>query len=102
MTEEQKAPEKPARIIKNVDNKPCGCRITEYSDGVKMIAPCIPCGLNAAAESLHAAAQQFAQGIAQAAQALAAVATTIKLAQHAPVLDAAARAAAGGGPRLVQ
>lgn len=40
------------RIIKNVDAKPCGCRITEYSDGAKMIAPCVPCGLNAAATSL--------------------------------------------------
>jgi hypothetical protein len=93
MTEEtKKGDAKPARIIKNVDAKPCGCRITEYSDGAKMIAPCVPCGLNAAAESLHHAAQAF-QGLAQAAQALAAVATTIRAQQQAPLLDHAARSA---------
>lgn len=101
MTEEQKPPEKPARVIKNVDHKPCGCRITEYSDGVKMIAPCVPCGLNAAAEALHAAGQNFAASLSNAAQALAAVATTIKVSQLPPsaALEDAVRKAAA--PRLV-
>jgi uncharacterized protein YoaH (UPF0181 family) len=93
MTEEPKKADKPARIIKNVDAKPCGCRITEYSDGAKMIAPCVPCGLNAVAESLHAAAQQFAMGMSQAAQALAAVATTIRAAHTDAALAHAARSA---------
>lgn len=87
----------PARIIKNVDAKPCGCRITEYSDGVKMIAPCVPCGLNAAAEAMHAAAQQFAGAMATAAQALAATATTIRQAHNQAAVEAAV--ARGVGPR---
>lgn len=83
--------EEPKRLIKNIDAKPCGCRITEYSDNSKVIAPCVPCGLNAVAESIHIACQNFYSGMRQASQALAAVATTIRSAHNSAALEAAVK-----------
>ena len=93
MTEEQKQPEpakKPARIIKSTDRKPCGCVVTEYSDGAKQLGPCVPCGLFAAAQSMG----QAASVLGNAADALAAVATTIRNQQAASIINEAARSAA--------
>lgn len=94
MSNDEPTPPQAPRIIKSVNASPCGCRVTEYSDGAKLIAPCVPCGLNAAAESIHAACQQFAANMSNAAQALAAVATTIRNQQSAAIVNEAARNAA--------
>lgn len=66
---EKKAKEarKGARIVKSVDERPCGCVITTFSDDAQQYAPCVACGLYAVAEHL-----------AQAGQALASVATRIQ------------------------
>lgn len=84
MTEEQKPS---TRIIKSTDRKPCGCVVTEYSDGAKQLGPCIPCGLFAAAQSIGQAASLFSN----AADALAAVATTIRNQQSVAIVEEAAR-----------
>jgi hypothetical protein len=63
MTEEKK----PSTTVLNVEKHPCGCKVTEYSDKRKEIAPCVPCGLFSTAQALRTASE-----------ALAAVATTIK------------------------
>jgi hypothetical protein len=86
-------PKPPSQLVKSIDRKPCGCSITEYSDGRKLIAPCVPCGLNASAQSLRNAAEAMAQG----ADALSAVALTIRTAHHAAdagAIEAAVRKSA--------
>lgn len=89
MTEEApKTP--PARIIKNTQRKPCGCVITEFSDGQGQLAPCVPCGLRASAHHLGAAAQ----AMMQAGQAMAATAESIVREQQQAVLEQAAQAGA--------
>lgn len=77
------------KIIKSVGDKPCGCRITEYSDGSKLYAPCVPCGLFAVADNLN----QSAVSQQQAAQALASVATRMQQMQTAAHADMVSRAA---------
>jgi hypothetical protein len=78
------------RIVKNQGAKPCGCQMTEYSDGSKVIAPCPPCGLFAAGEALG-----------QASQALMAAASTLRASQQAAMVDNAIKSAATG-PRIVR
>jgi hypothetical protein len=73
-----------SQIVKNIDRKPCGCAITEYGDGRKLISPCVPCGLNASAQSMREAAS----ALAQSADALSAVALTIRSAHQAADADA--------------
>lgn len=70
------------RVIKHQDRQPCGCVITEYADGSKMIAPCVPCGLAHTSRFLA----QAAAAIGQAAQALDATATTIRAQQSVATL----------------
>lgn len=66
------------QIIKSVDDRPCGCRITVYASGSEMLAPCVPCGLFAVANNLN-----------QASQALAAVATRFQQMQNAAQMQQA-------------
>jgi len=77
------------RVVKNTGHKPCGCRMTEYADGTKEIAPCPPCGLFAAGEALG-----------QASQALMAAASTLRAGQDAAMVNTAAKNAAKG-PKIV-
>lgn len=95
MSEEQ--PKKPSQIVVGREEKPCGCVVTEYSDKVKQLAPCVPCGLAAAAQSIH----QCAQALANAADAMLAVATTVRREQGAFEVARAAQKVAQG-PRIVQ
>lgn len=89
MTEEApKTP--PTRIIKNTQRKPCGCVITEFSDGQGQLAPCVPCGLQAMSHHLV----QAAQAMMQAGHALAATAESIRRAEAQAVLESAAQAGA--------
>lgn len=69
----QEAPKEPSRIVVNQTEQPCGCVLTEYTDG-KVLAPCVPCGLNAAA----GAAAQMANNMMQLANTLGAVAATFR------------------------
>ena len=73
MTEEQ------SKIVTNVENRPCGCRVTTYSDDSQQLQPCPPCGLMTVANHQHAAAMQMEQ----AAQALAATANSLRQMQSA-------------------
>lgn len=60
--------------------RPCGCAITEYSDGRKLYHPCIPCGLMQAGAALVEAGNSWwhrKKHLRMAGAALAAVATTI-------------------------
>ncbi len=75
MTDEKK---EKSELVKHVDRKLCGCSITEYSDGRKEIAPCVPCGLFT-----------VSQNLAGAAEALAATATTLRKAGEQATLAAA-------------
>jgi len=77
------------RIVKNQGGKPCGCRMTEYSDGSKEIAPCPPCGLFAAGEALG-----------QASQALMAAASTLRASASAAAMGDAVKAATS--PKIVK
>ena len=67
MKEDEKEKE---RVIKNQERKPCGCVYTEFADGSKQIAPCVPCGIEAVAHHLG-----------MASQAMAAVAMALRVAQ---------------------
>lgn len=82
MSDQPKKPE--PKLVKNQGTKPCGCSMTEFSDGTRQIAPCMPCGLFASGEAMI-----------QAAQALMAVATTLKASRDAAMVDNAVRGAAG-------
>jgi hypothetical protein len=66
------------------DRKPCGCVLTEYPDGRKLFAPCIPCGLFQAGASLIEAGGWWKRrkALQRAGAALAAVATTINSAAN--------------------
>ena len=73
-------------MIKKTDRKPCGCTLTEYDNGRKLFAPCIPCGLMRAGHALARAGTWWhrRQALREAGNALAAVATTInRAADHA-------------------
>lgn len=67
--------------IRKYDRKPCGCVVTEFEDGRKQYAPCIPCGLMRAGYALAQAGScwpwQRRRALLEAGNALAAVATTI-------------------------
>jgi hypothetical protein len=69
----QESPSEAPRIVVNQTEQPCGCVLTEYNDG-KVLAPCIPCGLNAAA----GAAAQAGNQLMQLANALGAIAATAR------------------------
>ncbi len=68
------APKEPSRLVVNQSEQPCGCVMTEYSDGARVLAPCVPCGLNAAAQTMA----QAGQLMMRTADALGAVAHTKK------------------------
>lgn len=63
------------KIVKKVEERPCGCRVTIFSDDNKLYSPCVPCGMFAVADNLNNAAQAMAaiatrlQGEQQQAQA---------------------------------
>lgn len=65
--------------VPTTNYKKCGCSVTEYSDGRRLYAPCIPCGLFQAGASLIEAGGWWKRrkALQRAGAALAAVATTI-------------------------
>jgi hypothetical protein len=65
--------------VPTVNRMKCGCAITQYADGRKLFAPCIPCGLFQAGAALIEAGGWWKRrkALQRAGQALAAVATTI-------------------------
>ena len=71
---------KPSDLVTGQDKKPCGCTITTYSDKRQVVAPCVPCGLFAAAQNLAAAAD-----------AIGAVATTIRASHQASLIREVAK-----------
>jgi len=76
MTDQEQQPAE-ERKIKNVDNQPCGCVVTEYEDGGKQFAPCPPHGL-----------YRVAQCLKEAGDALGAVASTLQREQMAAMQKA--------------
>ena len=63
-----------------INYKPCGCSVTEFPEGRKLYAPCIPCGLMQAGSALVEAGNSWwrrRRALKMAGAALAAVATTI-------------------------
>jgi hypothetical protein len=51
---------KPSAVVAGIENKPCGCILTNYSDGARTLNPCPPCGLLDVAQSLSRAAEALA------------------------------------------
>lgn len=47
-------------VVAGIENKPCGCILTTYSDGTRTLNPCPPCGLLDVAQSLSRAAEALA------------------------------------------
>lgn len=83
MTSEAEKRDPNKRVVKNQEDRPCGCTVTEYSDGHKVYAPCVPCGLFAVADHLRTAGE-----------ALAAVAGRMQRIGNQNQMQAAARAVA--------
>ena len=59
---EEEAPEqKPVGeqepVITSQKRNPCGCFVTEYSNGLAQVQPCLPCGMMMVARHLRDAAQ---------------------------------------------
>lgn len=79
----------PSPVIKSESVQPCGCRVTEFGDGTKQLAPCVPCGLFAVARAASNAGAQ----LQQAADALAATATTMRNQLNMIVTENAVKAA---------
>lgn len=99
----QSAP--PPRVIESEVDDPCGCHTIIYSDGMKALDPCVPHGLEGAAEALNQAGQlamqlanvgpvlqQFAQMLTHASRAIGATAGRLQQ-QMASVQVAKAEAA---------
>jgi hypothetical protein len=74
------------KIISGEEERPCGCRITTYSDESQMFSPCVPCGTYATAKHIHDAGKSLhaektrdaGEHLAMAAEAFAAVATRMQ------------------------
>ena len=66
--------------VPTINYKKCGCSVTEFPEGRKLYAPCIPCGLMQAGAALVEAGNSWwrrGRAMKMAGSALAAVATTI-------------------------
>lgn len=105
--------EQSKRVVKDVKQNPCGCKLTEFEDGGKLYHPCPPCGIFQSAEELQDASRvlsrwwpfgrrrKAAMHVQRAAMAFAAVATTLQGEQQealrrqqlAEILTSAQRAA---------
>ena len=56
-TPEQKPVAEPEPVITSQRRNPCGCHVTEYSNGLAQVQPCLPCGMMMVAKHLRDAAQ---------------------------------------------
>ena len=75
------------RIISEVQDLPCGCKVTSFSDKSQEISPCPPCGLAEAGRALQHAGSvllSVSSRLAAANQAAAARAAIHAATKHKP------------------
>lgn len=81
-------PQAPSTLVKDQQQKPCGCVIITMSDDTEQITPCVPCGLIATAESLQ-----------RAAGAIGAVGQRLRIEHNQAVMGQVAQAVAKSKPQ---